>query len=124
MSTNNLMLPSLIGMLVTYGGMFIFLPYFGIVAAPLASAFGGLTAIIVICVGNCRTDYSMRFSLKALLPVLCFVLLISLLSVCFKPYLLQHLGAGAHPVWIALVAVLLGLSAWWLWWKINLNDKK
>lgn len=114
MTTNKLMLPSFVGMASTYVGMFVLFPVLGIVAAPLASILGGGLSILVVCLGNRNANYSMRFSLKAFVPVFCATMMIGLLCVFIKPLFVGQVAWLAGFLWLALVSVVLSVSGFWL----------
>jgi O-antigen/teichoic acid export membrane protein len=114
MTTIKLMLPSCVGMVSTYVGMFVLFPVLGIVAAPLASILGGGLSILVVCLGNRSVNYSMRFSAKAFVPVFFATLIIGLSCVFIKPFFVGLVAWLAGFLWLALVSVVLGVSGIWL----------
>jgi O-antigen/teichoic acid export membrane protein len=105
MSTRQLIVPSLLGVIVTYAGLLIGLPIFGMPTAPLLVFAGACVTMAYICLITFRNDPHMTLAWRPT-AALAIVLAIATAAAVAIQYWLNKVAA---PVWPPLTCGLVGL---------------
>ncbi len=112
MTTQQLIAPSVLGVLVAYAGLAVVLPSFGISAAPIV-VFGGIcTAMAYMCLNTFRGDPHVRLEWKSNLILATAVTIAAAIAITLQ----ERLRTAEIPAWpllaCGLIAVAWSLLAW------------
>lgn len=105
MTTHQLITPSLLGVLTTYGGLLVGLPSLGMSAAPLAVFGGSCIATVYLCRVTFRDDPHVTMAWR---PTAALAIVASV-AAAMAIWLQQWLKDTAVPGWPLLACLLIGL---------------
>lgn len=107
MQTTLLILPNIVGAAITWIGLYVLLPEFGLVSAPLSMSLAGVAVALSLYLSLRRNGLTLQFHLRSL----CFAVGMSLVMLVAFAHVRTRLGSSAFGTPLAAVALLVTLWA-------------